>query len=48
MANKADRQYLVEHRLSDVLALIQVLALDRHAHRDNMGDRFIFWTKIRT
>ncbi len=30
-------QYLVSGRLQDVLALIQVLALDEHAHRSEKG-----------
>jgi hypothetical protein len=33
----ADNQYLVPNRLADVLALIQVLALDEHAHRSEEG-----------
>jgi hypothetical protein len=32
-----DKQYLEVGRLSDVLALIQVLALDPHAHRSEDG-----------
>ena len=32
-----DRQYLEIGRLADVLALIQVLALDPHAHRSENG-----------
>ncbi|MBZ5558982.1 MAG: hypothetical protein LAO77_17045 [Acidobacteriia bacterium] len=31
------RPYLKERRLSDVLALIQVLSLDEHAHRSEAG-----------
>lgn len=36
-AKAADKQYLVPNRLADVLALIQVLALDEHAHRSEAG-----------
>ena len=32
-----DKQYLNPSRLSDVLGLIQVLALDEHAHRSEEG-----------
>src|SRR5260370_10019354 len=32
-----DRQYLNSSRLADVLGLIQVLALDQHAHRSEEG-----------
>ena len=32
-----DKQYLNPSRLADVLALIQVLALDEHAHRSEEG-----------
>lgn len=35
MANES--QYLVPSRLADVLALVQVLALDQHAHRSERG-----------
>ncbi len=34
---KEDKQYLEAGRLADVLALIQVLALDPHAHRSESG-----------
>ena len=34
---EGERLYLKEHRLADVLALIQVLAFDRHAHRSEEG-----------
>ena len=34
---KANRPYLIENRLSDVLALIQVLALDKYGHRTESG-----------
>ena len=34
---KSKRPYLIENRLSDVLALIQVLALDKHTHRTEDG-----------
>jgi Flp pilus assembly protein CpaB len=33
----ADKQYLNPNRLADVLALIQVLALDEHVHRSEDG-----------
>ena len=33
----ADKRYLIEHRLSDVMALIQVLALDEWSHRSEKG-----------
>ncbi len=33
----ADIRYLKEHRLSDVMALIQVLALDEFSHRSERG-----------
>ena len=36
-ATAGDKQYLVPNRLADVLALIQVLALDEHAHRSEDG-----------
>lgn len=36
-ARAEDKQYLETGRLSDVLALIQVLALDPHAHRSETG-----------
>ncbi len=36
-ARKEDKQYLEIGRLADVLALIQVLALDLHAHRSESG-----------
>jgi hypothetical protein len=36
-AKAPDKQYLVPNRLADVLALIQVLALDEHAHRSEEG-----------
>lgn len=32
-----NRPYLIENRLSDVLALIQVLSLDKHGHRSEKG-----------
>jgi hypothetical protein len=32
-----DKQYLNSSRLADVLGLIQVLALDEHAHRSEGG-----------
>lgn len=35
--HKEDKQYLEVGRLGDVLALIQVLALDPHAHRSESG-----------
>lgn len=35
--HEEDKQYLEVGRLSDVLALIQVLALDPHAHRSENG-----------
>jgi hypothetical protein len=31
------RPYLIKNRLSDVLSLIQVLALDKHGHRSDTG-----------
>lgn len=34
---KRSSSYLTEGRLADVLALIQVLALDEHAHRSERG-----------
>ncbi len=34
---KSKRPYLIENRLSDVLALIQVLALDKFGHRTETG-----------
>jgi len=34
---KTKQPYLIENRLSDVLALIQVLALDKHRHRTEKG-----------
>jgi hypothetical protein len=37
MAKNSKSPYLVSGRLSDVLALIQVLALDEHAHRSDDG-----------
>lgn len=36
-APKEDKQYLQVGRLADALALIQVLALDEHAHRSEEG-----------
>lgn len=36
-AHKGDQQYLEDGRLADVLALIQVLSLDTHAHRSEGG-----------
>jgi hypothetical protein len=36
-ATGADKEYLVPNRLGDVLALIQVLALDEHSHRSEDG-----------
>ena len=35
--HSSERNYLKPNRLSDVLALIQVLALDRHSHRSETG-----------
>ena len=35
--NVEDKQYLTPSRLADVLALMQVLALDEHAHRSDEG-----------
>src|ERR1035438_1630867 len=34
---KSERQYLIADRLSDVMALIQVLALDQNTHRSEEG-----------
>lgn len=36
-SKKLDKQYLAEGRLADVIALIQVLALDPHTHRTEDG-----------
>lgn len=33
----ATSQYLLPGRLADVLALVQVLAMDEHAHRSEEG-----------
>ena len=35
--SESERQYATPERLSDVMALIQVLALDEHAHRSECG-----------
>ena len=39
MLRTSEREYLTPYRLSDVLALIQVLAFDIHAHRSEEGVR---------
>jgi hypothetical protein len=39
MWKQQEREYLTPYRLSDVLALIQVLAFDIHAHRSEEGIR---------
>ena len=37
LPSESERQYATPERLSDVMALIQVLALDKHAHRSECG-----------
>ena len=37
LPSESERQYATPERLSDVMALIQVLALDKHAHRSESG-----------
>lgn len=37
LPSRSERQYATPERLADVMALIQVLALDRHAHRSECG-----------
>ena len=39
MWKQREREYLIAYRLADVLALIQVLAFDIHAHRSEGGLR---------
>lgn len=35
--NQQNRRYLKGERLADVMALIQILALDEHSHRSEDG-----------
>ena len=37
LPSESERQYATPERLSDVMALIQVLALDKDAHRSESG-----------